>query len=126
MRTANPVLKSAARLFVRILPSGAFFAGLAFLLALAQVANAQAIVNAQAVQARQAAQNSAKLNSAVQKIEKQRKFLLTSAIASGLAGGWLLKTSCCPSSAPCSVPDTGGGGGPGTSSIELRPPPAEL
>ena len=52
--------------------------------------------------------SSAKIQSAVKKIEKQRRFLLGSAIASGLVGGYLLKTQCCPSSAPCSIPDGGG------------------
>ena len=65
------------------------------------------------IRANQAAQNSKKINSAVKKIDKQRRFLLGSAIASGLVGGYLLKTQCCPSSAPCSVPDAGGGGGGG-------------
>ena len=45
--------------------------------------------------------SSAKIQSAVKKIEKQRRFLLGSAIASGLVGGYLLKTQCCPSSAGC-------------------------
>ena len=109
-------------IFVKILPPGVFFAGLAFLVApglaesgrtspgaaqVAQATNTQAIVNAE-VNA-QTAQNSKKISSAAQKIEKQSKFLLTSAIASGIAGAFLLKTQCCPSKTGC--PTAGGGGG---------------
>lgn len=47
-----------------------------------------------------AGSSSAEIQSAVKKIEKQRRFLLMSAIASGAVGGTLLRTQCNPTSKP--------------------------